>query len=135
MTNNQATIILQNSHQHYTVAILGASHKPNRYANMAQIELMRNGYKVIPIHPTILEIEGVPVVHNLRSITEPIHTLTMYVGAAKSKDLLEDILWLNPKRVIFNPGTESPNLEAKLQQQNIITIQGCTLVMLRTQQF
>lgn len=137
MTNNTHAPIkkLPSHSKKPTVVILGATHKPDRYANMAQRELMRNGYKVIPVHPKISAIEGVPVVPNLRDIVEPVHTLTMYIGAAKSQALVDDILWLNPERVIFNPGTESPSLETQLQQQNIVTIQGCTLVMLRTQQF
>lgn len=118
-----------------TVVILGASNKPDRYANMAQQELIQRGYRVIPVHPKIQEIEGIPVVRHLREITEPVHTLTVYVGAVRSQELLEDIVQLKPQRVIFNPGTENPDLEAKLQQQHISTVQGCTLVMLRTQQF
>lgn len=117
------------------VVILGASNKPDRYANMAQQELMKRGYRVIPVHPKIQEIEGIPVVRHLREIIEPVHTLTLYVGATRSQELLEDIVQLKPQRVIFNPGTENSDLEAKLQQQHISTVQGCTLVMLRTQQF
>jgi predicted CoA-binding protein len=128
MTNNTFTLLS-------TVVIVGASNKPDRYANMAQRELMRYGYRVIPVHPKIQEIEGVPVIKNLSEINEPVHTITMYVGAARSQELLVDIVRLNPKRVIFNPGTESPDLEFQIEQQHISTVRGCTLVMLKTQQF
>ena len=43
------------------VAVLGASPKPERYANRAQRMLMEAGYSVVPVHPKIREIEGVPV--------------------------------------------------------------------------
>jgi len=135
MTENISSTLIPDAVAIHTVVILGASNKPERYANMAQRELMKQGYRVIPVHPKIRKIEGIAVIHHLRDITEPVHTLTMYVGANRSYELLHDILRLNPQRVIFNPDTESPELEAQLNSQNILTIQGCTLVMLKTQQF
>ena len=40
-----------------------------------------------------------------------------------------------PARVIFNPGTENPELEEKLAAAGIATVRACTLVLLRTGQF
>jgi hypothetical protein len=42
---------------------------------------------------------------------------------------------LNPPWVIFNPGTENPELEARHDQAGIPHEQACTLVLLRTEQF
>ncbi len=121
--------------QDHRVVVLGASPKPGRYANMAQRLLMEMGYQVIPVHPKMREIEGLPVAANLQMIQQPIHTLTMYVGAQRSLDLIEDIIHLNPRRVIFNPGSESSELERRLRAAHIPHVEGCTLVMLKTRQF
>jgi len=119
----------------HRVAILGASPKSDRYAHLAQKMLTEEGYPVLPIHPKIGEIEGVSVYPDLASVPQPVHTLTLYVGPARSEPLVDAIIALAPQRVIFNPGTESPTLEAALQQQGIETMQACTLVLLRTKQF
>jgi len=121
--------------QDHNVVVLGASLKQTRYANMAQRLLMEQGYRVIPVHPKIKEIEGVAVVHNLRAIHDPVHTLTLYVGPERSRPLIDDIIRLNPRRVIFNPGSESAELERHLRDRHIPHVEGCTLVMLRTNQF
>ncbi len=121
--------------QDHNVVVLGASPKPARYANMAQRLLMEHGYRVIPVHPRIKEIEGVPVLHNLRAIRDPVHTLTLYVGSDRSSPMIDDIIRLNPRRVIFNPGSESTELEHCLRGRHIPHVDGCTLVMLRTNQF
>jgi hypothetical protein len=42
---------------------------------------------------------------------------------------------LNPRRVIFNPGTESAPLQQALDEAGIEWLEACTLVMLRTGQF
>jgi predicted CoA-binding protein len=119
----------------HTVLVLGASAKPDRYANMAQRQLMAKGYRVIPVHPKIKTIEGITVAHNLKMISEQVHTLTMYVGEQRSRLLMDDIVRLHPRRVIFNPGSESKALQERLREHHIPWVEGCTLVMLRTGQF
>ena len=48
----------------------------------------------------------------------------------KQEAYYDYILSLNPKRIIFNPGTENKDLEQLAKKQNIETIEACTLVML-----
>ena len=50
-------------------------------------------------------------------------------------DVLGDILEKKPRRVIFNPGTESETHIEKLEQAGIVVEQACTLVLLSTNQF
>lgn len=116
----------------HVVVVLGASPKATRYSNMAVRQLRAKGYRVIPVHPTADTIGDLPVVHSLDSIEGTVHTLTLYLGPLHSRGQLDGILALAPKRVIFNPGTESPELEARLRSHQIECIQGCTLVMLRS---
>ena len=56
---------------------------------------------------------------------------TLYVGAERSRPLIDHIVALRPKRVVFNPGSESAELQRHLEQKGIHYIHGCTLVMLR----
>lgn len=119
----------------HRVVVLGASPKPARYANQAQRLLLEQGYTVIPVHPKMAQIEGVSVIPNLKSISAPVHTLTLYVGPERGETMLQDMLNLNPVRVIFNPGTESALLQQRLSSHGVECIEGCTLVMLKTGQF
>lgn len=115
--------------------VLGASPKPTRYAYQALRLLDDLGYRVLPVHPVIGEIDGIRVAPHLDAITEPVHTLTLYVGPERSQTLIPSILELGPGRVIMNPGTESLELEEALQQAGIPCERACTLVLLRTGQF
>ncbi len=118
-----------------TVAVLGASANPDRYSNMAVRRLREAGHRVIPVNPALETIEGLPVAKSLSDIDEPVDTLTLYVGPQRLGPLIDDILRLAPKRVIFNPGTESADLAAALDRANIPHLEACTLVMLQTGQF
>ncbi|MEJ2425676.1 MAG: CoA-binding protein [Candidatus Thiodiazotropha sp.] len=115
--------------------MLGASNKPLRYSNQAVCLLKEKGFKVTPIHPKLAVIEGLQVTPNLKSIQEPVETLTLYVGPERIRPLMDDIIKLKPKRVIFNPGTESSELASKLMHAGIHYLEACTLVMLRIGSF
>lgn len=117
------------------VAILGASKNPERYSNKAFHMLREYGHTPVPVHPMLDDIEGVPVAKSLGNISEPIDTLTMYVGPDRSKGMADEILKLKPRRVIFNPGSENPPLEKNLRDAGIEVVEACTLVLLRTRQF
>ena len=116
----------------HVVVVLGASPKSTRYSNMAVRQLQSKGYRVIPVHPKAESIGDLPVVHSLHDIKEKVHTLTLYLGPLHSRGQVDAILALAPKRVIFNPGTESPHLEERLQVSGIECLHACTLVMLRS---
>ncbi len=118
-----------------TVVVLGASNKSDRYSNKAIKMLTEYGHRVIPIHPKLKDIEGLEVKPDLKSVNTDVDTLTMYVGPQRSFKMINDILALNPKRVIFNPGAESSELEKALDQKHIPWVEACTLVMLRTGQY
>lgn len=117
------------------VAVLGASRNPARYSHMAVVLLKSMGFQVIPIHPAAPEIDGVPTVKSLAELELAVHTLTLYVSPRHLPLFLDDILHLRPQRVIFNPGTESPDSSGVLSRSGIHCIEACTLVMLKTGQF
>ncbi|MFT5123440.1 MAG: putative CoA-binding protein [Kiritimatiellia bacterium] len=118
-----------------TVVVLGASPKPDRYANKAFHLLREHGHEVIPVHPALAELDGVPVVKRLEDIDEAVDTVTVYVGETISAKLTDALIALHPKRVIFNPGAENPALMQALDAEGIATEEACTLVLLNTGQF
>lgn len=119
------------------VVVLGASDNPERYSNQAVRMLIDHGHDVIPVHPALKTVEGISVSAELGEISpeENIDTLTMYVSPAVSAQLTDSIMALNPGRVIFNPGSENPELIEQLNANNISVEEACTLVLLRTGQY
>ena len=118
-----------------SVAVTGASNKPDRYSCKAVKMLLEKGCNVFPVHPVIKEIEGNKVYASLSEIKEKIDTITMYVNAVTSADMAADILKIKPKRVIFNPGAENTVLAEQLRSAGIEVLCACTLVLLSTGQF
>lgn len=117
------------------VAVLGASNKRERYSNKAVRRLLEHGHEVLPVNPGIQEIEGLSVFKGIESLPKDIDTLTVYVHPQLSSELEEKMILLAPRRIIFNPGTENPELQRKLEEKGILVQDACTLVLLSTGQF
>ncbi len=117
------------------VVLLGASEKPDRFSNKAQKALMDHGYRVVPVTPRGDSVLGVEVLRSILDCNDPVDTLTLYVGSARLPDFLPEILAIQPRRVLFNPGTENESVRAELAAFGIETIEDCTLVMLRENRF
>ena len=64
-----------------------------------------------------------------------IDTVTVYLRPELQADLIDDLIDLRPRRVIFNPGAESAESKAKLEAAGIQSVEACTMVMLQTGQF
>ncbi len=113
------------------VAVLGASPKPERYSNQAVRLLASFDYRPIPVNPAFEEVEGLTCYPNLAAIHEPLHTITLYLGPARSTPLIEDIIAASPQRIIMNPGAENEALAEAASSAGIEVVESCTLVMLR----
>lgn len=118
-----------------TIAVIGASPNPDRYSNKAIKMLQEYNHTPIPVAPKHETIEGLTVYNSLDALSEKIDTVTLYIGPARQAPVLEQIIKLAPTRVIFNPGTENPDAQAKLEGAGIKTVVACTLVLLKTNQF
>ena len=116
-------------------AVLGASPKEDRYSFKAVRMLKEHGFTPVPVHPAGHTVDGLEGLKSLDEITDSIDTLTVYVSAKISSAEVEKILKLNPRRVIFNPGAENPELGKELEKAGIEVVEACTLVMLRTEQY
>ena len=117
------------------VAIFGASDRHDRYAHTAMLRLEEKGHRVFPVNPSLSSIDGRIVYPSLTDIDEKIDTVTVYVQNRISSENAEGILAIKPRRIIFNPGAENPELAKRAEGEGIIVIDGCTLVLLSTGQF
>ncbi|MGC4022961.1 MAG: CoA-binding protein [Cyclobacteriaceae bacterium] len=116
--------------------IIGATTNPSRYAFLAANNLHDHNIDFVPVGIKKGNVLGKEIL-DLRSRPEiqDVDTITLYINPTNQKEWYDYFLSLNPKRVIFNPGAENPELENILSNKNIETLEACTLVMLRTGQY
>jgi len=117
------------------VAVLGASDDPARMSNVALHRLAAAGHAVVPVNPNLERIDGATVAPSLADVPQPLDTITVYLRPELAEPLADAMIAARPRRVIFNPGAESPALRARLEAAGIRTQWDCTLVLLRTHRY
>ena len=96
---------------------------------------MGHRHTVFPISGNGREILGVTGYRSIADIGQSIDTVTLYLNPQRHQPIFEEVLDAQPRRIIFNPGTESDELIRRYSDFGIETLEACTLVMLRTGQF
>lgn len=109
--------------------VIGASIKPERYSNKAIRALQKHEHPVVAIAPREGEVLGINF--DTQNVAyQDIDTVTMYIGPDRQPEFYDYLIGLNPKRIIFNPGTENKEFEEKLGKAEIQYEEACTLVLL-----
>lgn len=114
--------------------VLGASPNPDRYSFLAINKLRAYDHPVIAVGNREAQVGDVTIVKQPLPI-ESVDTVTLYLNPSLQQQYYDYILSLQPRRVIFNPGTENEELENLLEEKGIQPVEACTLVMLNTGQY
>ena len=114
--------------------VIGASENPGRYSFLAIKSLLNHNHPVVAVGKKAGNVHGTPVLTDKQLFTD-VDTVTLYINPTHQKQYYDYILSLNPKRIIFNPGTENHELASLAKNNGIQTMEACTLVLLATGQF
>ncbi len=114
--------------------VLGASENPERYSFLATQKLVAHQHTVTAIGIKAGKISATPIITEHPPI-DNVDTVTLYLSPANQKAYYDYIVSLQPKRLIFNPGTENDELVNLAIANGIQPIEACTLVMLSTGQY
>ena len=114
--------------------VFGASTNDVRYSNKAMRMLKENDHPFVAIGGREGEFQGTPIMTGHPEL-KGIDTVTLYMGEERVAEHIDYILSLEPRRIIFNPGTENPAFFSRAKAEGIEAIEACTLVLLRTGQY
>lgn len=116
------------------VVVLGASTNPDRYAYKAAVALKSRGHNPVLVGLKEGEVNGMNIQTGTPEISD-VDTVTLYIGPKRQPAIYDFVLSLNPRRVVFNPGTESDEFIQLVQKNGIEAQTACTLVMLSLDTF
>ena len=114
--------------------VLGASENPMRYSYLAINALTKRDHPTVAVGRKEATVAGIHILTTNAPFAD-VDTVTLYLNPTNQVPYYDYIIGLNPKRVIFNPGTENPELYALLRENGIEIEVACTLVMLSTNQY
>lgn len=121
--------------------VLGASLKASRYSNIAIQRLRKYNHPVTAVGLVEGRVGDTDIITfdsafaKADTLKNNIDTVTLYLNPKRQVAYYDFIISLQPKRVVFNPGTENPAFYTLLKENGIAYEVACTLVLLATNQY
>jgi predicted CoA-binding protein len=113
-----------------TVAIVGASPKPERYSHQAVLRFRDRHYTVWPVNPAGLAVAGIPAFRALGELPGRPDIVCMYVNPQTGLDMLDAIVAAQPQVLWLNPGADGEPLASAARARGLQVVEACSLVAL-----
>jgi len=72
------------------IAVAGVSRRPNDFSRSLFAELRRRGYDLVPVHPSLQEVDGIPCAASVTAIRPPVEGALLLTNASVTDRVLED---------------------------------------------
>ena len=99
-----------------TIAVVGHSADPSRTSYQIAAFLRRAGYNVIPVNPTVAEIDGQPCYATLADVPEPIDIVNVFRRSEYLPDVVRDAIAVEAGAVWAQLGVEHRDAIAIAQE-------------------
>jgi uncharacterized protein len=121
--------ILENAR---TIALVGASPRPDRPSNGVMRYLLDQGYRVIPVRPARREVLGVPCVSSLAEIEGPIDLVDVFRRPEFCPGVAEEAASAGAKALWLQLGIVSAEARAVAERAGMDYVEdACTAVVHR----
>ena len=116
-----------------TIALVGASPKPERPSNQVMRYLLDAGYRVIPVRPLDCdEVHGVPCVPTLADVDEPIDLVDVFRRPEFCVEHAREAVAAGAGALWLQVGIESPEARRIAEENGLDYVENaCTLVVHR----
>jgi predicted CoA-binding protein len=89
------------------IAVVGASRHPSKPAHSVPLQMLRHGWRIIPVNPYVKEIFGVQAVPTLADIDEPVDLVDVFRPAADALDVVRQAVAIKAPAVWLQSGIVS----------------------------
>ncbi len=114
----------------HTIALVGASPRPQRPSHGVMRYLLEQGYRVIPVRPAAREVLGIPCVDSLAEIEEPIDLVDVFRRPEFTPDVAREAVAARAKALWLQLGLVSPESRRIAEEAGIEYVEDdCTAIV------
>lgn len=115
-----------------SIAVVGATDNLSKYGHVIYRDLKRKGFVVYPVNPQRTSVNGDPAFPHVGDIPAKPTIINFVVPPSRTLKVLQECLDLDLMDAWVQPGAESPEVIAFLQQNNFNYIaDACIMVATR----
>ncbi len=115
-----------------SIAVIGATDNSSKYGHVIYRDLKQKGFTVYPVNPQRTSVDGDPAFPNVGDIPGKPTIVNFVVPPSTTLNVLQQCLDLDLMNAWVQPGAESPEVIAFLQQNSFNYIaDACIMVATR----
>jgi predicted CoA-binding protein len=113
-----------------TIAVVGASRYPEKTAHAVPYQLLKHGWRVIPVNPYVEQIWGERCYPVLAEIPEPVDLVNVFRPSADATDVVRQAIEIGTKAVWLQQGIFSPEGRRMAEEAGVDYVEDtCTAVV------
>ncbi|WP_221324470.1 CoA-binding protein [Actinoplanes sp. L3-i22] len=89
------------------IAVVGASRDPFKAAHSVPLQILRHGWRIIPVNPFVDEVFGVKTVPTLADLDEPVDLVNIFRPARDAVDVVRQAVAIGAPAVWLQSGIVS----------------------------
>ncbi len=122
---NDLERILRDAH---TIAVVGLSSNPNRPSYEVAEYLQRQGYRILPVNPTIEEVLGERSYPTLESVPEPIDVVDVFRRPEDVPEVVEQAIRVGAPVLWLQEGVVNEEAAARAREAGLeVVMDRCML--------
>ena len=117
-----------------TIAVVGASRNPEKVAHTVPRQLLRHGWRVIPVNPyadLIWDEQAYPV---LAEIPEPVDLVNVFRPSEQATDVVRQAIEIGARAVWLQTGIVSAEGRKLAEQAGIDYVEDCCIAVARARE-
>lgn len=116
-----------------TIAVVGCSSNPEKYAYKIPKYLQEHGYRIIPVNPFAKEILGEKTYKTVSEIKDPVDIVNVFRPSEETLQVVKQAIKIKPKVVWMQLGIKNEEA-AKLAETNGMRVVMDTCIMVKHKQ-
>jgi predicted CoA-binding protein len=114
-----------------TIAVVGASRDPDKEAHAVPRQILRHGWRVIPVNPYATEIWGQRCYPTLADIPEPIDLVNVFRPAADAPEVARQAVAIGAKALWLQKGIASAEARVVAQAAGLDYVENYCIAVER----
>jgi len=110
------------------IAVVGLSPRPERDSYDVARYLKEQGYRIIPVNPTVDEVLGEKSYPDLKSIPEPVDMVDIFRRPAAVPSVVDEALEIGAKYIWMQEGIVHEEAARKAEEAGVLVVMdSCTM--------